>query len=190
LEYLPHEGPKKQACELIVIHWAKVGLKAEAAERDRAFLLTRLNASQHDISGWHVDRQLERAAYAYGSTQKLGPGGDSAITWAKPWRDWFISGGKSGSEPPQEAKELFDAYGKWQETVMGTPEYREAGIKVYDLIAKNLWVIGTVGHGPNPVVVKNNLENVFPKDNKTKLWWGAANWFWLPFAAEQWFFKS
>ncbi len=28
------------------------------------------------------------------------------------------------------------------------------------------------------------------KDDKTKLWWGAANWFWLPLAGEQWFFKS
>jgi peptide/nickel transport system substrate-binding protein len=190
LEYLPHEGPKKQTLELVVKHWAKVGLKAEAAERERAFLLTRLNASQHDISGWHVDRQLERASYTYGSTQKLGPGGDSAITWGKPWRDWFISGGKSGQEPPQEAKDLFDAYAKWQETVLGTPEFAAAAVKVHDLIAKNLWVIGIIGQGPQPVVVKNALENVFLKDDKTRLWWGAANWFWLSHAAEQWFFKS
>ena len=167
-----------------------MGIKVEAAERERAFLLTRLNASQHDMSGWHVDRQLERTAYAYGSTQKLGPGGDSAITWAKPWRDWFISGGQAGTEPPQEAKDLFDAYAKWQETVMGTPEYEAAGSDVYDQIAKNLWVIGIVGEGPLPVVVKNNLENVFAKDDTTKLWWGAANWFLLSNAAEQWFFKN
>ena len=189
-EYLPQEGPKKQTLELAVKHWAAVGLKVEAAERERAFLLTRLNASQHDMSGWHVDRQLERAAYAYGSTQKLGPGGDSAITWAKPWRDWFISGGQAGTEPPQEAKDLFDAYGQWQQTVMGTPEYEAAGTEVYDQIAKNLWVIGIIGEGPQPVVVKNSLENVFVKDDTTKLWWGAANWFWLSHAAEQWFFKS
>ena len=189
LEYLPQEGPKKQTMELVVKHWSKVGLKVEAAERDRAFLITRLNASDFDCSAWHVDRQLERAAYAYGSTQKLGPGGDSAITWAKPWRDWFISGGKSGSEPPQEAKDLFDAYGKWQETIMGSPEYATAGQKVYDLISKNLWVIGTVGQGPQPVVIKNTIENVFPA-NKAKSWWGAAEWFWLPLAPEQWFFKA
>ena len=114
VEYLPQEGPKKQTMELVVKQWAKVGLKIDAAERERAFLITRLNASDHDCSAWHVDRQLERASYAYGSTQKLGPGGNSAITWAKPWRDWFISGGKSGSEPPQEAKDLFAAYGAWQ----------------------------------------------------------------------------
>lgn len=189
VEFLPQEGPKKQTMELVVKQWAKVGLKVEAAERERAFLITRLNASDHDCSAWHVDRQLERASYAYGSTQKLGPGGDSAITWAKPWRDWFISSGKSGSEPPQEAKDLFNAYGVWQTTSMGTPEYKAAGTKVHDLIAKNLWVIGTIGQGPQPVVVKNTVENVFPA-NKTRVWWGAAEWFWLPNGPEQWFFKA
>lgn len=72
---------------------------------------------------------------------------------------------------------------------MGTPEYAAAGVKVHDLIAQNMWVIGTVGQGPQPVVVKNNLENVFPA-NKNRIWWGAAEWFWLPNAPEQWFIKS
>ncbi len=190
LEYLPHEGPKQQSFELVVKHLAKVGLKVEATLRERAFLSTRLNASEHDASGWHVDRQLERAAYTYGSTQKLGPGGDSAITWAKPWRDWLITGGKAGQEPPQEAKDLFNAYAAWQQTVMGTPEYTAAAQKTYDLIAKNLWVIGIVGQGPLPAVIKNNLENVLPTNVTRKIWAGAANWFWLPHAPEQWFFTS
>lgn len=190
LEYLPHEGPKTETFELIVKHFAKVGLKVEAAARERNYLITRLQASEHDCSGWHVDRQLERAAYAYGSTQKLGPGGDSAITWAKPWRDWFISAGKAGKEPPQEAKDLFDAFGAWQQKPMGTPEYMTAGQKVYDLIAKNLWVIGIIGEGPQPVIIKNNLENVFKTGDDTKHWWGAANWFWLPQKPWQWFFKD
>lgn len=190
LEYLPQEGPKKETFELVVKYWVKAGLKAEAAARERNFLITRLQASQHDISGWHVDRQLERAAYAYGSTQKLGPGGDSAITWAKPWRDWFISGGKAGNEPPQEAKDLFAAYGKWQQTTMGSPDYLAAGAHVYDLIAKNLWVIGIIGEGPQPVIIKNNLENIFPTNEDRKIWWGAANWFWLPHKPWQWFFTA
>ncbi len=189
LEYLPHEGPKKETFELVVKYWAAVGLKVEAAARERSFLITRLQANEHDASGWHVDRQLERAAYAYGSTQKLGPGGDSAIMWGKPWRDYFISGGKAGVEPPQEAKDLFEAFSQWQQTSMGTPEYKERGVKVYDLIAKNMWVVGIVGHSPQPVVVKNNLENVFKTGDDRKVWWGAANWFWLPNKPWQWFFK-
>lgn len=189
VEYLPQEGPKKQTMELVVKHWQKVGLKVDAAERERAFLITRLTASDQDCSAWHVDRQLERASYAYGATQKLGPGGNSAIQYCKPWTDWFNSNGKSGAEPPQEAKDLFDAYGLWQTTAMGTPEYTAAAIKVHDLIAKVLFVIGTIGEAPLPLVVKNTLENVF-LPNKTKIWWGAAEWFWHPHQPEQWFFKA
>ena len=190
LEYLPHEGPKKETFELVVKHLDKVGLKVEAAARERSYLITRLEASEHDASGWHVDRQLERTAYAYGSTQKLGPGGDSAITWAKPWRDYFISGGKAGQEPPAEAIELFEAYGVWQQKVMDTPEYTEAAKHVYDLIAKNLYVIGVIGESPQPVILKNNLENVFAANDDSKVWWGAANHFWLPHKPWQWFFTS
>lgn len=189
LEYLPHEGPKKEALELVVKHLDVVGLKVEAAARERSYLITRLQASEHDASGWHVDRQLERSAYAYGSTQKLGPGGDSAITWAKPWRDYFISGGKAGLEPPAEAMELFEAYGAWQQTVMGTTEYKAAAKKVYDLIAQNLYVIGIIGESPQPVIIKNNLKNVFPENEDRKIWWGAANHFWLPNKPWQWFFE-
>lgn len=189
LEYLPHEGPKKETFELVVKHWSEVGLKAEAAARERSYLITRLQANEHDISGWHVDRQLERAAYTYGSTQKLGPGGDSAILWGKPWRDYFISGGKAGVEPPAEAKELFDAYSEWQKTELGTPENQETGQRVYDLVAQNLWVVGVIGQGPQPVIVKNNLENVFKTGDDRKVWWGAANWFWLPNKPWQWYFK-
>lgn len=189
LEYLPHEGPKKETFELVVKHLDKVGLKVEAAARERSYLITRLEASEHDASGWHVDRQLERTSYAYGSTQKLGPGGDSAITWAKPWRDYFISGGQAGSEPPPNAIELFEAYARWQETVMGTPEYMEEARRVHDLIAENLFVIGIIGESPQPVIIKNNLENVFPANSDRKIWWGAANHFWLPHKPWQWFFK-
>ncbi len=62
-------------------------------------------------------------------------------------------------------------------------------IKVHDLIAKNLWVIGTVGQGPQPVVVKNNVENVFPA-NKTRSGGVQPNGSGCHSAPEQWFFKA
>ena len=191
LEYLPHEGPKKEVCELVVKHWAKLGLKIEAAGRERAFLLQRLTAGQHDMSGWQVDRQLERAAYAYGSSgSKLGPGGNSAITYAQGWLDWFGSNGQKGAEPPEEAKKLWAAFGKWQQTRMGTPEYTQAAIDVHEQIKDTMFVIGVIGMGPQGIVVKNDLENVFKTGDTRKVWWGAANWFWHTTNGEQWFFKS
>lgn len=60
-------------------------------------------------------------------------------------------------------------------------------------MAEQLWLIDTVGQGPNPVIVAADLENVFPKSvyrGDAKPWWGAAPWFWHPHRAEQWFFKD
>lgn len=190
LEYLPQEGPKKEVCELVVKQWARLGLKAEAAGRERSFLLTRVQSGQHDITGWQGDRQLERTAYAYGAAgSKLGPGGNSAITYAKGWLDCIASGGKGGVEPPEEPKQLQAAFDRWQQTTMGTSEYVKAAIDVHEQIKERLYVIGVVGQGPQPIVVKNNLENVIDPTIK-KQWWGPANWMWRPMRSEQWFFTS
>jgi peptide/nickel transport system substrate-binding protein len=189
LEYLPQEGPKAEVCDLVVRHWAELGIQVQAAARERNFLLERIDAGEQDATGWHVDRQLERAAWTYRASSKISPGGDSIIRYAKAWRDWFATGGESGIEPPEEAQSLATAFDDWQKTVMGTPEYTEAATRVHDQVAEVLYVIGVIGQAPQPVIVKNNVENVFT-GSEERIWWGAANWFWHTHHPEQWFLTS
>jgi hypothetical protein len=73
---------------------------------------------------------------------------------------------------------------------MGTPEYAQAAIDVHEQIKATMYVIGVIGQGPQGIVVKNNLENVFKTGDSQKFWWGAANWYWHTTHGEQWFFKS
>jgi peptide/nickel transport system substrate-binding protein len=194
LEYIPQEGPKKEVCELVVKHWAAVGVKADPYPREKDYLATRQAAQEQDCTGWMVDRQLERAAWVEGWVgSKLGPGGSSGVTYASQWKSWLQSGGQSGVEPPNEAKGLVAAFDEWQLYGTGTPEYTAAAIKVHDLIAEVLYIIGVIGEGPTPVVVSNDLENVFPDEfhsGDEKFWWGASEWFLLPTHAEQWFLKN
>jgi peptide/nickel transport system substrate-binding protein len=190
LEYLPQEGPKKEVCELVVKHWQELGLQVDAAARERGYLIQRLDAQEQHATAWHVDRVLERPAYAYSLDGKLGPGGNSITRYAREWQNWFNSDGARGVEPPQDAKELRQAYVDWQKTSMGTPEYEAAAKKVFDLTAETLYVIGTVGQAPQPVIVRNDVGNVFKADDDTRLWWGAANWFWHTLQPEQWFIKT
>jgi len=97
LEYVPQEGPKQQVCELVVKDWQAVGVKADAQSRDKSFLQTRENAQQQDAAGWQVDRTLERSFWCEGwGGSKLGPGGSSALTYAKQWQDWFNSSARLG----------------------------------------------------------------------------------------------
>ncbi len=113
LEYLPQEGPKTEVCNLVVRHWAELGIQVQASPRERNFLLERINAEAQDCTGWHVDRQLERAAWTYRSGSKLSPGGNSIITYAYNWIQWFSSGGETGTEPPEEAQALAAVFNEW-----------------------------------------------------------------------------
>jgi peptide/nickel transport system substrate-binding protein len=194
LEYRNELGPKKEVCELVVKHWQAVGAKVEPQERQSAFLQQRLNAQQQDVSGWQVDRALERIMWCGGwGNSKLGPGGNSAATYANEWKNWLNSGGKTGVEPPQDIKDLAALWDKWQSAVFDSAEYKDLGTKVFDNIAEWLYVIGVIGQGPQPVVVSNKVENVFTDDEisgKSKYWWGSASWYLCPTHAEQWFFKD
>lgn len=190
LEYLPQEGPKKEACELVVKHWAALGVQVDAQARERAYLIQRLDAQEQHATAWHVDRALERPSYAYSLDGKLGPGGNSIIRYAREWQNWFNSAGERGVEPPQDAKDLRDAYIAWQQTSMGTPEYEAAARRVFDLTAETLYVIGTIGQSPQPVIVRNDIGNVFKPDDEARMWWGAANWFWHTLNPDQWYIKA
>lgn len=189
LEYLPQEGPKAEVADLVVRHWAELGIPVQASARERNFLLERIDAGEQDATGWHVDRQLERAAWTYRASSKLSPGGDSIIRYANAWRTWFASGGESGTEPPEDALSLASAFDDWQRTEMGSPEYTEAAIRVHDQVAEVLYVIGVIGQAPQPVIVKNNVQNVFTGAEE-RIWWGAANWFWHTHHPEQWFLTA
>jgi peptide/nickel transport system substrate-binding protein len=141
-------------------------------------VITQVESMQHDASGWHVDRVLERAAWNVGWDGKIGVGGNSVLTYGHGWRTWLNTDGKSGVEPPQDIKALYNAYQNWSAQPFNTPQYREAGKQVFDLVAKETLVIGVIGQAPNPLLIKNNLKNVFsPADKNKKIIWGAASWF-------------
>lgn len=180
LEYPAEEGPKKEVNELVGKYWKAFGVQVDVQLREKTYLITRVQSGQQDCSSWHANRELERSAWVEGwSGSKLGVGGSDCLTYAQAWKNWISSGGKSGVEPPKEALDMVDAYRKWQSYGFGTPEYTAAAIKVHDMMAETLYVIGTVGEGPFPVVVSNNLENAFTDDElsgKKKYWWGAASW--------------
>jgi len=190
LEFTGTQGPFNEACQLVAKTWAKVGVKCDVKEGQKAYLSQRLAAGEQDCTMWVVDRTLERAAWSMGwNGAKLAPGGGSIINYCKAWQDWKNSAGEKGVEPPQEAKDLWDAYDAWMQSEYGSPAYMEAATRAHDIIAEVLWVIGIVGQAPVPILVKNGLQNVFSGDEK-KIWIGAANWYLLPQRSEQWFWKA
>jgi peptide/nickel transport system substrate-binding protein len=101
-----------------------------------------------------------------------------------PWMDWKTSGGKSGEEPPDWVKRLWEIADEWVTLVPGSARYMELGRELIKINLDNLVVIGTLGNVPLITVVSNRLRNI-PKWTVNSYYYGYA----YPYRADQWFFK-
>lgn len=143
--------------ELIQAYWEAVGLKTVLKGQERSLYNTRCSSGDAEIGIWNLDRCAQILA---NPGRLLGTITD--CPWAVQYALWYNSGGKSGEEPPPEIKRLYEL---WDQIVV-TVDEQERDRLVRELVglhAKNIWMIGTVGEIPQPVVVKNYFRNV-PKD--------------------------
>ncbi|MCJ7684699.1 MAG: ABC transporter substrate-binding protein [Desulfobacteraceae bacterium] len=101
-----------------------------------------------------------------------------------PWMDWKTSGGKSGEEPPDWVKRLWEIADEWVTLVPGSTRYMELGKELIKINQENLVVIGTLGKIPLITVVSNRLGNT-PKWKINSSSYGYA----YPYRADQWYFK-
>ncbi|WP_442578882.1 ABC transporter substrate-binding protein [Mesorhizobium sp. ASY16-5R] len=76
------------------------------------------------------------------------------------WREWDMTGGKQGEEPPAWAKRMYEIAREWKTVLPGTDRYTELGKELIKLNLENMTIIGTIGELPKPVVVSNRLKNV------------------------------
>ena len=90
------------------------------------------------------------------------------------WNDWaryYETDGRAGEEPPPIMKELLHYADEMRMTTQ--PAYRlEMGKKLLASAAENLWVIGTIGLAPHPVVVSKRLKNVL----RNGIWGWDTRW--------------
>jgi peptide/nickel transport system substrate-binding protein len=76
------------------------------------------------------------------------------------WKQWDMTGGKEGEEPPAWAKRMFEIAKEWKTVLPGSARYTELGKELVKLNLENMTILGTIGELPKPVVVSNRLKNV------------------------------
>lgn len=158
--------------ELVADYWRQIGVGANMQIIDQGLWYQRLAANNTRMSVWHTDGVRPGVPFFWFVPF-------TTPNWAPEWQTWYASEGESGTEPPQEIKELFDHY----ETIVRTTDNQErleAGKSILESQAENLWVIGTVNSIPRPIVVNNNLKNVE----------GAFSAQFGPSMAEQYYFEN
>lgn len=180
IEYFPGFGPKTLVAEMIKRYWDKVGVKVALKSEELGLVLTRGAAGELDVSLTHMDRMTEFRSYTIDTHWRMRGWNCYAVDWA--W--WDDTNGQKGEEPPEHVKDYFDLREDWF-NAQNDEEYFRLAQEVWDFRAKELWLIGTVGMGKVPIVVKNNLRNV-PEQcylSEDFSWWKVAE-------PEQWFLEE
>jgi len=182
VEFLDNEGPKAISMELIVAYWREIGLDMRLKLVDGALQQSRATGNLMQMTIWHADR----------TTDILFP---VEPFWFVPmhlgweeahwnlWVTWFLSDGEEGERPPDEIIQLRE----WWDEMIITPDPArriELGKKILRSNAENLWSIGTVCLGPQPIIVSKRLKNV-----PTRGYWGWDNRWTMAYHPATWYLE-
>ena len=174
------EGPKEALCELVSNDWRQVGIEGACKVMDGALMSERIDSNLTAVSAWHMGRST---LLGRGTPDQYAFERCAANSWGRQWCYWFVSGGESGIEPPDEIKALNERWQAFKGAATGTPEAVELGKAYFAYFANELPMIPTIGLAPHPVVIHNRLKNVPSED----IFWGSDTNFYAPYKPEQWY---
>lgn len=166
--------------------WKEVGVDVILKEITTQLLREKSAANDLDINmDWATGGEVFRPSIASNFSYWMPPYSDFSPQTGVPWRDWLMTDGKEGSEPPAWAKRQWEI-GKQMPTLMpGSDQWIKLGKEGTELFVKNLVVIGTVGGVPLPNTVHNRMGNV--PNWKVNTWaFGYSH----PSRPDQWFIKQ
>ena len=183
MEFWARDTALSRTCELVRDYWQKAGMQVVIKPIDRALYGQRTNANELDLGVWAIDRCSELRAYIpwtskfFDLASELGQG--------VAWQLWYESNGEAGEEPPSHIKDMYRKLEAWT-TTTSEAEYRRLAQELFDFQAENLFLIGTVGIAPAPIIVKNQLRNV-PGDGT---YYGADGSFNNMLRGSQWYLEE
>jgi|TARA_B100000315_G_scaffold95979_3_gene88163 peptide/nickel transport system substrate-binding protein len=180
LEFLDFETPKGISMELVANYWRDVGIDLRLKLVNRSLQSARAQAGAMQMTVWHADRVTDILFPLIPDWWVPRSTGWDRGMW-NDWARYYQTDGRLGEEPPAIMKQLQ----KWTDEMrvtMNDQRRLEVGRKILRVGADNLWVIGTVGLAPHPVVVSKRLKNVpqngiWGWDNRWTLSYHPATWY-------------
>jgi peptide/nickel transport system substrate-binding protein len=148
--------------ELMAEYWKKVGVATQINTTTREAFSQTLKANDIQASVWFADVVSEKDMYARPIWFRPPYGLDAnPLGGGLAWREWWLSGGQKGTQPPEEFRKQMELVDKWQATRIGSDEYYKLGTEVVSNTVKQMLHIGTVGEVPYVYTRNNRLKN-FP----------------------------
>lgn len=140
----------------------EVGINIELKMISQSLKIQRWGSNDFDMGEWHIDRVMDLVTPIM-LTKTFAPTWPSYEDWTSPWPAWIhwynSEDGEEGMEPPEKVKEIIK-YAEEFRFATDIETRNEAGTKIMEAQAENLWTIGTVGLTPWPVLTSNKLKNI------------------------------
>ena len=166
---------------LVREYWMAVGINVTLKEVTSQLTREKATNSTSDINmEWDVPFEPNLISQI---DYYIPPYGDIGPLVGVQWRDWIVTSGTTGEEPPAWAKRLFELSEVWKTVLPGSDRYMDIGREMVRINLDNMVIIGTVADLPGPTVVSNKLRNV------TK--WTVQNYNYgrtYPFRPDQWYY--
>ncbi len=148
--------------ELMTEYWKAVGVDTEINPSTREAFQQALLANEVQASVWFADVVSERDMYTRPIWFRPPYGLDGTpVGGGLVWRNWWLTDGAEGEEPPEYYREQMELADRWQATQAGSDEYYELGTELVGRTVEQMLQIGTVGEVPVIYTRSNRLQN-FP----------------------------
>ena len=161
--------------ELIAEYWKKVGVHTTVRKTDPTVLGERWNANKIMATSLWAHHDIWRSA-----------GWDDYLPgnyWGQQWHEWYVSQGKTGQEPPEDVKSLYDNHEKFMSATIGTPESKAAMDAIMKSHRDNVWTFSVAERSYYPTFFTTRMQNV--PTGKTDAF-GII----VMYSMEQWFIKQ
>ena len=156
LEFYDFETPKGITMELVQEYWRQIGIDLRLKLVDGNLQRERAVAGEMQMTLWHADRVTDILFPLFPDWWVA-----RSISWDRgmwnDWSRWYMKSGEAGVEPPAVMRQLQN----WVDEMWVTMDEDERHVIGQNILATGseyLWVIGTIGLAPHPVVVSSRLK--------------------------------
>jgi len=149
--------PRTEVTELIKKYWSHIGIDIRMKMIGDLYG-EKIAANKIEVGMWEGDKATD-VLFLLQPTYVVPSIVESSNIWSRLWALWVSTGGKQGEKPIPEAMENVERWNKMKSTI-DKEERIHLGKEILRSQAENLWVIGTVGVPPLPIIVRDNLRNV------------------------------
>lgn len=177
------ERPREVVAQLVIEQWREnLGIEATLKGYTGDLMETRVRANDVQMNLGDCDNAMD-IMFLLTPYWSVPMNWGWEWSWEAQWGLWYQTNGEQGEEPPQIMKDLLS---KWEQmkATLDESERISLGKEILKAQAENLWVIGTVGLAPVPVIAATNLRNV-PDEQL----WGWDCFFGSIFNSPTWYFK-